>query len=292
VRVLITGATGFVGGWLACACAQAGDEVRGWGRADVDLRDAEATRAGVRAAAPEAVYHLAALASVGRSWQDPEAALEGNQAMTLHLLEAIRLEAPGARVLVASSGEVYGRPDRLPLTEDAPLRPQSPYAVAKAACDLLAGLYADAHGLWIVRTRAFNHAGPGQSDVYAIGSFTRQAADGAQRVLTGGLDVRRDFTDVRDVVRAYRLLIARGAPGVYNVCSGHATALGEVIALLGAQARVDAARVRAHEVPEVRGDHRRLTAATGWEPEIALARTVADAVAHWRCLDSTGVAPE
>ena len=132
--------------------------------------------------------------------------------MAVHLLEAVREEAPEATVVAVSSGEVYGPPERLPVDETAPLRPQNPYAVSKAQVDLLAGFYSDAHGLRVVRPRAFNHAGPGQKPIYAIASFARQVAAGLEeganpvRVVTGNPDTRRDFTDVRDVVRAYRLL--------------------------------------------------------------------------------------
>jgi GDP-4-dehydro-6-deoxy-D-mannose reductase len=261
--------------------------------AGIDLRDAAATRARVREVSPEVVYHLAALASVGRSWDAPGQVLADNGAISLNVLEAVRREAPHARVVVASSGEVYGPPARLPVGEAALLRPQSPYAVSKASADLLAGLYADAHDLAIVRARPFNHAGPGQDDTYALGSFARQAAAGATRIRIGNPDTRRDYTDVRDVVRAYRLLAEGGEPGVvYNVCSGRSTSAAELVALVAAavgrelEVDVELARVRAHEVAEVRGSAERLRAATGWEPEIPLARTASDAVAWWRDADS------
>jgi GDP-4-dehydro-6-deoxy-D-mannose reductase len=260
----------------------------------VDLRDAEATRAAVAAAAPEVVYHLAALAHVGRSWSDPATTLAGNQAMTLNLLEAVRTEAPGAVLVAVSSGEVYGAPASLPVDEAAPLRPQNPYAVSKAATDLLAGFYADAHGLRVVRPRAFNHAGPGQPPIYALAAFTRQVAVGLEagddpiRLVTGNPDARRDFTDVRDVVRAYRLLAEAGEPGVFNVCSGRAASPRELLPALRQAAgveiehEVDAALVRAHDVMEIRGSAERLRAATGWQPGIPLETTLADTIAWWR----------
>jgi len=231
---------------------------------------------------------------VGRSWGDPAATLAHNQAIDLNVLEAVRHEAPGAVLLAVSSGEVYGPPTSLPVDESAPLRPQNPYAVSKAAGDLLAGFYADAHGLRVVRPRAFNHAGPGQPPLFALASFTRQLAAGIEagddpiRLVTGNPDARRDFTDVRDVARAYRLLAAAGEPGVFNVCSGRSASPREILAALAAAAgvriehAVDPALVRAHEVMEVRGSAARLRAATGWEPEIALATTLADTVAWWR----------
>jgi GDP-4-dehydro-6-deoxy-D-mannose reductase len=270
-----------------------GDDPAVPGRAELDLLDAAAVRAAVRERRPRAVFHLAALASVPRSWSNPAEPLRDNVAMTLNLLEAVRSEAPETAVLVASSGEVYGPPARLPVDEEAALRPSNPYAVSKAACDLLAGQYADAHGLRIVRARAFNHAGPGQSDEYVVGTLTRQVAeaelagDGRVTVRVGNLDSARDFTDVRDVVRAYAAM-AELTPGIYNICSGRSVSVRELVELLSGAtevevvAAVDAGRVRAHDVPEVRGSAERLRAATGWAPEIPLPRTVGDAVAAWR----------
>jgi GDP-4-dehydro-6-deoxy-D-mannose reductase len=248
----------------------------------------------VRETAPDVVHHLAALAHVGESWREPEAYLRDNVAMTLHLLEAIRTEAPEAAVVVVASGELYGPPASLPVGEDAPLRPQNPYAVSKAGADLLAGFYADAHGLRVIRARAFNHAGPGQRPAYAIASFASQVAAGivagerTVRVVTGNSDARRDYTDVRDVARAYRLLAEHGDPGAaYNICSGRTASAAELVAALGRVAGVevdhvvDPALIRGHEVMEVRGSYARLQAATGWEPEIPLERTLADTVQWW-----------
>jgi GDP-4-dehydro-6-deoxy-D-mannose reductase len=293
-RVVITGASGFAGGHLADACATAGDEIVALSRSEgVDLLDPAATRSAIAQARPAVVYHLAAKASVGRSWRDPRRALAENITMTLNLLEAVRAEAPAAHVVVAGTGEVYGPPERLPVTEDAPLHPQNPYAVSKAAAELLAGFYADAHGCHVIRTRAFNHAGPRQLPIFAIASFARQVAEGRLRrddpvrVITGNPDVRRDFTDVRCVVRAYRLLGERAPPGVYNVCTGFTPSIAEIVARLGEVAGVrvehviDPALVRGHEVAQVRGSHDRLTDATGWEPVIPFDRTLGDAVAWW-----------
>jgi GDP-4-dehydro-6-deoxy-D-mannose reductase len=212
--------------------------------------------------------------------------------MTFNLLDAVRSEAPGAAVVAVSSGEVYGPPAALPVDEAAPLRPQNPYAVSKAAGDLLAGFFADAHGLRVARPRAFNHSGPGQPPLYALASFSRQVAAGLEagedpiRVVTGNPDARRDFTDVRDVVRAYRLLA--GQTGVSNVCSGRSWSARELIEGLGRAAGVaiehvvDPKLVRAHEVMDVRGSAARLHEATGWAPEIPLPDTLADSIAWWR----------
>lgn len=285
----VTGGGGFAGRHLLALL----DAAVAPSRAELDLLDAEAVRRAVADVAPERVFHLAALASVARSWEDPRAVLSDNLAMTVNLLEAVRQEAPDAAVVLASSGEIYGPPERLPVSEDAPLRPQNPYAVSKAACDLLAGQYADAHGLRVVRMRAFNQAGPGQSDVFVVGTIARQvaeaeAAGAAEAVIrTGNPDSARDFTDVRDTVRAY--VEASTLPGgVYNVCSGRATSVRTLVELAGRASgvtvrhEVDTERVRAHDVPEVRGSAERLAAASGWRPEIPLEQTVADAIAYWR----------
>jgi GDP-4-dehydro-6-deoxy-D-mannose reductase len=291
-RALITGASGFAGRHLAAACAAGGDElVESPPAQRIDLRDAAGARELVARARPDVVYHLAAQAHVARSWDDREGTLLGNVAMTLNVLEGVRAHAPDAVVVLVGTGEVYGPPDELPTREDAPLRPQNPYAVSKASADLLGAMYADAHGLRIVRARPFNHSGPGQEPSYAIANFARQvaAADGdTVKVVIGNPDTRRDYTDVRDVVRAYRLLAARGEPGAFNVCSGVSRSARELLAALGQVAgvevtfEVDPARVRAHEVMEIRGSAQRLREATGWEPEIPFERTLADALASFR----------
>ena len=286
---MVTGGSGFAGRHLLELIPDAIAP----SRADLDLLDGAAVRAAVGRSLPDAVFHLAALASVGRSWESPAETLTANLAMTVNLLEAVRFEAPGTAVVVASSGEVYGPPESLPVTEDAPLRPQNPYAVSKAACDLLAGQYADAFDMRVVRTRAFNQAGPGQGAEYVVGTLTRQVAEaeaaGAAEVVlrTGNPDSARDFTDVRDVVRAY-LAAAELPGGVYNVCSGRATSVRSLVELvrratsLRVRHEVDPERVRARDVPELRGSAERLREECGWAPEIPLERTVEDALDAWR----------
>jgi GDP-4-dehydro-6-deoxy-D-mannose reductase len=290
--VFVTGGAGFAGHHLLALLVKRGDDIVAPTREDLDLLDADAVRRAVAAAAPRAVFHLAALASVGRSWDAPGATIDANVRMTLNVLEAVRAEAPDATLVLTGSGEVYGPPAQLPVDEDAPLRPQNPYAVSKAACDLLGGQYADAHGLHVIRTRSFNHAGPGQSDEYVVGTIARQiaAAEAAGEpalLRTGNPDSARDFTDVRDVVGAY--LAALDLPsGAYNVCSGRTATVRELVELARAAARVevrhevDPTRVRAHDVAEIRGSSERLRAGTGWEPAIPLAQTVADALEGWR----------
>jgi len=321
VRVLVTGAAGFVGRHLAERCAARGAEVLGLGRrtadeADpptalsrylsVDLRDAHAAREAIASMAPDRVFHLAADASVAASWAFPGATIENNLSSALGLLEAMRREAPHALALVACSGEEYGAPagEVGAVTEDHPLRPPSPYAVSKASVDLLAGFYADAHGLRIVRTRAFNHAGPGQRPGFVVADLARQIAqaeaDGEQGTVhlsVGNTSVRRDFTDVRDVVRAYDLLLDRGAKGAFNVCRGESVAVADIVAGLArhsslrVEARTDPALMREHEVMDVRGSHELLTGLTGWRPEIPLDKTLGAALQWWRERIGGGATP-
>jgi GDP-4-dehydro-6-deoxy-D-mannose reductase len=279
----VTGGSGFVGRHLL---AELGDGAIAPTRAELDLLDAEAVRGALADARPARVFHLAAHASVARSWEDPAAVLRDNVAMTVNVLEALRQEAPEAVAVVMSSGEIYGPPEHLPVDESAPLRPQNPYAVSKAACDLLAGQYSDAHGLRVLRMRAFNQAGPGQSDDYVVGTVTRQVAEaeaaGGGVVRTGNPDVARDYT-VRAYVAALELPAA-----AYNVCSGRSTTVAEIIEHARRAARVeirhevDPSRVRAHDVPEVRGSAELLAEASGWSPQVPLEQTVADALDYWR----------
>jgi GDP-4-dehydro-6-deoxy-D-mannose reductase len=305
LRVLITGASGFAGGYLARACAQAGDEVFGVCRSGnlggaeghafaVDLCDRPAVRDAFRRAAPEVVYHLAALSSVGRSWDDPATTVEQNVAGAVNVLEALRLDAPAARTVWVSTCEVYGTSAKLPIDESAPILPASPYAVSKAAGEQLAAVYGDAYGLEIIRARPFSHTGPGQRAIFIVSSLARQAAEARlagephAHIATGNPETRRDFTDVRDVVRAYRLLAERAEPGVYNVCSGQSVSAGEQVQLLAeilapieVQHEVNSARVRAREVMDLRGSNERLARATGWQPEIPFRQTVSDVVEWW-----------
>jgi GDP-4-dehydro-6-deoxy-D-mannose reductase len=305
LRVLITGASGFAGGHLARACAEAGDSVIGVSRTGsvpaggcsgqaLDLLDGPAVREVVRAASPEVVYHLAALSSVGRSWSEPARTLHENIVSAANLLEALHLDAPEARVVWVSSCEVYGHAEQLPVEEDAPLKPANPYAVSKAGAEMLAELYAEAYGLNITRARPFSHAGPGQQPIFILSSLARQAAEARlarareMRVATGNAQTRRDFTDVRDVVRAYRLLARSESRAVFNVSTGvsvsaaeHVQLLAELIAPIEVEHVVDPDRVRAYEVMDLRGSHARLTAATGWKPTIPLRQTFADTIDWW-----------
>lgn len=301
VRVLVTGAAGFVGGHLLHHLASCGDDVVGVDRGPfgdmpgVDITDAEAVAKVIAEVRPTAIYHLAGWADVGGSWQAPVEAFRANAEGTLNVLGAA-VDAGVERVLAVSSADVYGKvdPSELPLTEDSPLRPASPYAASKVAADYL-GLQAWlGRGLPVLRVRAFNHLGPGQTDKFvapAIASrIARAERGGGEQVLPiGDLSARRDFTDVRDVVRAYRLLMTHGEPGeAYNVCTGVDLAVQDLADQLLAQARIplrfetDPALLRPVEVPVLRGSHQRLTAATGWEPEIPISQTLTDLLEDWR----------
>lgn len=297
MRAFITGGRGFVGPWLCRHLEACGDDVV-VGGLEVDVTDSDAITDALARARPDAVYHLAAQASVGSSWTDPAATYAVNALGTVNTLAAARACSPPPRVLVVSSVEVYGAvpPAELPVGEDAPFRPATPYAASKAAAEL-AGLQAWlGWGLEVVRVRPFNHTGPGQTPRFFVPDLARQiieaAASGAPELRTGNLAVGRDFTDVRDVVRAYRLLIERGAPGeVYNVCSGRSVTLDSIVrrllALAGADLRltVEPARLRPVDAGDLRGDPARLNRVTGWRPAIDLDQTLADVLAYWGTKD-------
>lgn len=304
MRALITGASGFAGGWLCRACLREGDEVHGISRsgaapegasaAAVDLRDGDGVAACVRGFAPDVVYHVAALSSVGRSWAEPTQTLEANVGGAVALLEALRHHARDARVVWISSSEVYGTVSAMPIGEQTEARPESPYAVSKIAAEQLAAVYAHAHGLRLVIARPFSHSGPGQRPIFLLSNIAWQAVTARRscqrtlRVVTGNGAIRRDVTDVRDVVRAYRLLAGSSVSGVVNVCTGVTRSTAEQVAELARLAPdiaiehvVDPQLVRATEVMELRGDPSRLHDATGWRPEIPYEQTLADTIAFW-----------
>jgi GDP-4-dehydro-6-deoxy-D-mannose reductase len=291
LRALVTGASGFVGSWLCAHLEEAGDEVV-VPAAGFDVTDPPTVDDAVSGAEADAVYHLAGLAHVGRSWERPGEFLRTNAVGTLHVLDAARRCRPTPRVLVVSSAEVYGmvKPDQLPLSEDRPLRPVSPYAASKAAAEMVT---VQAHLGWdvpVIRARPFNHVGPGQSETFVVPALARRILEarrtGIGMLRTGNLSARRDFTDVRDVVRAYRLLVERGEPGqAYNVCSGRDVAVDEVVrrlmALSGSplELRADPDLMRPVDVPVLRGDPSRLREATSWEPAIPLEDSLRDVLA-------------
>jgi GDP-4-dehydro-6-deoxy-D-mannose reductase len=323
MRVLITGVTGFVGGHLVAHLAEAGDQIVGlsttgaWPpeRADLarlarverlDLADVaeEDLIDLLRRKQPEAIYHLAGQSNPQRSVADPRGTWAINLGGALNLLEAVRHlaarhpEAARPRIVLVGSGVCYGNPapEHLPVREDCPLRPNNPYAASKAAADLLGLQHHLAYGADVVLARPFNHAGPGQPDTYALSSLARQVAaveaGRCNAVAHGDLSVVRDFTDVRDIVRAYRLLATRGRAGeAYNIGTGRDVSLAAMLATLRGLARVpiptrtDPARLRPVDQPRLLADAAKLRADTGWEPAIPLERTLGDMLDHWRHVD-------
>ena len=296
MRTLVTGAGGFVGVHLVRHLEDTGDEVVELERNvdGIDIADAEPLTEAVMAAKPQVVYHLAGASDVGGSWSVPRETFLANALGTLNVLEAAR--AAGAeRVLAVTSADVYGRvsEDELPLREDQPLRPVSPYAASKVAADALAQQAWLGHRLPVLRVRAFNHLGPGQSDRFVAPSLAARIArnerDGGDEVPIGNMTPLRDVTDVRDVVRAYRLLMEHGEPGaVYNVCRGRAVSVKEIAdVLLSMAARPmhlvsDPGLQRPVDIPILVGDNGALRRVTGWEPTIPLEQTLADVLTDWR----------
>lgn len=302
-RLLVIGAAGFAGRHLAAAAEDSGWNVVRAARvtsddADIhcDLLDPASVEGAIKAASADAIANLAGSASVAASFGDPAEAFEANATGTLNLLESVARHRRGAYVLCVSSGDVYGAAEEseLPFTETSPVRPVSPYGASKAAMEVICGAYARASELDIGIARAFNHTGPGQSDAFAASSFARQVAEAEQRsdrevvLATGDLTVRRDFSDARDVVRAYVGIVERRLSGTYNVCSGRAVPVGELIDLLGeatpldVRAEVDPGRLRPDEPKTVYGSAEALSEAVGWQPRIPLARSVGDLLDWWR----------
>ncbi|HEX7086465.1 MAG TPA: SDR family NAD(P)-dependent oxidoreductase [Vicinamibacterales bacterium] len=310
-RILVTGAAGFAGSHLVDALARTGAEVIAWARRAerlpdtdihmqaVDLLDRRAVAEAMAAARPDVVYHCAGAAQSGSAWDRIGTTLETNVMGTAHLLEALRASAPRARVVVTGSALVY-RPTSELLTEASAIGPVGPYAVSKLAQEMLA-LRAAADDLDVVVARSFNHIGPRQSPAFVASSVARQlalieAGQSPPELLVGNLDASRDLTDVRDTVRAYIGLAAKGRRGeVYNVCSGRAVLIRDLVEALVQRTRVpvalvrDPARYRPVDVPVVVGSHARLSAETGWKPEIPLDRTLDDILDWWR--RRTGASP-
>jgi GDP-4-dehydro-6-deoxy-D-mannose reductase len=291
MRALITGGLGFVGRHLSEHLRAAGDDVITLDRHSdppVDITDPQQVAAAISEAHPDAVYHLAGWADVGGSWKDPLTVLRVNAEGTLNVLEACRA-AGVSRVLAVASADVYGvvSEDELPLDELSPIRPTSPYAASKMAADALAQQSYLGHGLGVIRVRPFNHLGPGQAEQFVAPALAARIAraerDDADFITVGNLTARRDFTDVRDIVRAYRRLVEDGVPGdVYNVCSGRDLSIQYLadhlvsLARRPIELRPDPDLMRPADLPVLRGDAGKLTAATGWSPEIPIEQTLAD----------------
>ncbi|TAK94180.1 MAG: SDR family oxidoreductase [Verrucomicrobia bacterium] len=315
MRVLITGITGFVGSYMAELALAQGAEVYGACRwrsnteniesirarlqiIEADLRDQSSTQEMLATARPDLIFHLAGQSQVMTSWHAPAETLHTNIIGQTHLLEAIRLRgAPFPKVLVVGSSEEYGlvQESDLPVTEQHELRPLSPYAVSKVAQDMLAYQYHRSYGIPCIRVRAFNHDGPRRGEVFVTSTFARQIAEielGLREpvILVGNLKARRDYTDVRDIVRGYWMLLERGEPGeVYNLCSGRSHAIQEVLDFFLSQSSVrnievreDPARLRPSDLPNLYGSAAKIESATGWKPTIPLEKTLMDVLNYWR----------
>lgn len=302
MRILIVGAAGFVGAYAIRQFAAEGAEIHatklpqeqirqtGCTVHDLDILDAEAVRMLFDAVMPDAVLHLAAQSSVALSWKQPQLTADINIKGTLNLLEAARAMKSPPRILLIGSGEEYGvlRAEQIPVSEDTPLHPANIYAATKAAAEQLAAIYVRAYSLPIVTVRAFNHFGPGQSETFVVPDFCKQAAEieaGLREpvIRTGNLSAKRDFTDVRDIVRAYTMLLRSGQTGaVYNVGSGRAIAVSDILETIRSLSTVpftvekDPAKYRPAEIPVIAADITRLQTDTGWQPEIPLDQTLRD----------------
>ena len=303
-RVLVTGSQGFVGPYLLDELATHGYEVAGLDRDrvaepegrslffDADLRDPAALWMAVEAFQPDGVVHLAAISDVALSFKNPESVREGNVTGTENLFQAVLGVGGASRMLLVGSAYEYGIPETLPIVEDHPLRPGNPYAESKVEAERIALSHGEAIDVLIARS--FNHTGPGQTEEFVLSSFAAQIARierGRQDpvISVGNIEVERDFLDVRDVARAYRLLLEKGRSGAaYNVSSGVAHRISDLLDQLIGLGRTeievvsDADRLRPVELPVLQGSHERLTADTGWRPEIEMTETLENLLGYWR----------
>ena len=315
MRALITGITGFAGSHLADFLLAEHPEVEVFGTyrwrsrrdniehldgkvtlLETDLRDYVSVHAALARSRPDAVFHLAAQSFVPTSWSAPSETLSSNVIGQTNLFEAVRALGLDPAIQLACSSEEYGLvlPHETPIKESNPLRPLSPYAVSKVAQDYLGYQYFQSYGIKAIRTRGFNHEGPRRGEVFVMSNFAKQVAAieaGLHEPLirVGNLDSVRDFTDVRDMVRAYWLAVNRATPGeVYNIASGHGITIRDMLQKILDRAQVevrietDPARLRPSDVEVLIGDASKFRAATGWEPHIPLDRTIADTLDYWR----------
>lgn len=309
---LITGISGFVGSHLAEYLLKEGLEVYGTLKhksskeniehierklrlIEVDMRYARGLETVIKESKPDYVFHLASVSSVFRSWRAPVEVMKTNVIGTVHLFEAIRKSEIDPKVHVAGSSEEYGMvyPEELPVKETNALRPLSPYAVSKVAQDRLSYQYHKSYGLKVVITRAFNTTGPGRPAIYVTSSFAKQIAEIEKgkrpTIYVGNLAARRDFSDVRDIVRAYWLALQKCQPGeVYNICSEKARAIQEVMDLLlsltnrSIRIQQNPSKMRLADIEVMQGNCTKFKNRTGWAPEIAFEKTMADLLDYWR----------
>lgn len=304
--VIVTGANGFVGNHLVRELANSGYMVIGIGGPvsvsgrpedlksyiECDLTDANAVKQNIDFSGVDYVIHLAGLAVVAQSFASPLEFVTKNVGMEINLFEKAISQSLKPRFLIISSGTIYDPAAVLPLTESSPYTPASPYAVSKLGQEQM-GQYYGLRGFDVIIARPFNHIGPGQGLGLLVPDVIKQVVDvgrgDADSVMVGNLEAKRDYTDVRDIVRAYRLLLEKGRSGeTYNICSGTSHSGQEMLDLIlekaGSQAAIeqDPARMRPSDTPDIYGSHDKLTADTGWQPAIPLDQTIADVVADWR----------
>jgi GDP-4-dehydro-6-deoxy-D-mannose reductase len=307
MKALIIGVAGFVGKYLVNDLIDSGWEVHGTklptetANFDIqiyglDIMDTAAIKGLLKKINPDCIFHLAAQSSVANSWKLPALTIDVNTKGAVNLLEVVREMENPPRVLLVGSGDEYGYvlPNELPISEDTPLRPGNVYAVTKVSQGMLGQIYARAYGLEVVIIRAFSHIGPGQTDTFVVPGFCKQIAEieakGDEGVIrVGNLEAKRDFTDVRDVVRAYRLLANKGINGeIYNVGSGKAISIGEILdMLIGlSEAKItveqDPARMRPSDTPVIEADVTKLKACTEWVAAVPLEETLQNVLDEWR----------
>lgn len=312
-RSLITGVTGFAGSHLAELLLEKGHEVHGTIRwrskteniehfkkkiklVEADLLDAHSMESLIKKTKPDYIFHLAAQSFVPASWHAPAHTLSLNVIGEVNLFEAVRNMGINPVIQIACSSEEYGLvyPNEVPIKESNPLRPLSPYGVSKVAQDMLGWQYFKSHGMKIVRTRGFNHTGPRRGEVFAESTFAKQIAEiekGKKEpvIEVGNLKAKRDYTDVRDMVRAYLLAVKKGKPGeVYNVCSGKAFPIKDVLDMLLSMSKkkikikIDPQRLRPSDVEILLGNCSKFKKATGWKTTIGLKKTLEDLLNYWR----------
>lgn len=312
-KVLITGITGFAGSHLTELLLKRGYRIFGTVRPrsktenidhlrgkiklfDADILDSHSVYEVVKTAKPDYIFHLAAQSFVPTSWASPANTLETNVVGTVHLFEAVRKLEIDPVIQLANSSEEYGlvKKEELPIKEENPLRPLSPYAVSKVAMDMLGYQYFRSYKLKIVRTRAFNHTGPRRGESFVCSNFAKQIAEiekGKKKpvLLVGNLEAKRDFSDVRDIVRGYLLAVQKGEPGeVYNICSEKARSINQVLEMLLSMSKTkvkikkDPARMRPSDVLILEGDCSKFKKKTGWKPRIKFEKTLQDLLDYWR----------
>jgi GDP-4-dehydro-6-deoxy-D-mannose reductase len=313
MKVLVTGIAGFVGSHLAELLLKKEDEVFGICLAceslknireikkdlhltNCDMTDFNQLSKVVKRINPDEIYHLAALSSVGKSFGNPLDTIETNVRGTLYLLEILRNRRKEVRILIVGSSDMYGivKPKDIPIAEEKPLLPISPYGTSKAMCDLLAYQYFKSYGVRTIRVRAFNHTGPRQGIGFVVPDFASQIAKIEAGILppvmkVGNLSSKRDISDVRDIVRGYQLLMKKGKAGeAYNICSGKAYSIKNVLKVLISlskkkiRVRIDEKKNRPTEIPVLVGDNSKIKRATGWKPEISIEKTLEDTLNFWR----------